>query len=133
MIYFLLAGGLGGILFVILDGLIHANPLAVRLMAAYKPIARPSVNIIAGIAIDLAYGFILAALFLVLKPAIPATNGLVKGLLFGAGVWFLRTVMSALSQWVTFAVPFPTIACLVVSGLCEMLALGIVFGLILAR
>ena len=40
--------------------------LLVRLYEVYKPIAKPSVNFIAGIAIDLAYGFILAGLFLLL-------------------------------------------------------------------
>jgi hypothetical protein len=33
-----------GILFAILDGVINANPLAQRLYAVYKPIARTSIN-----------------------------------------------------------------------------------------
>ena len=48
----------GGILFGILDGVINANSLAQRLYAVYKPIARTSINPLAGIAIDLVYGFI---------------------------------------------------------------------------
>ena len=55
-----------GFLFGILDGVINANRLAQRLYEAYKPIARSSVNAVAGILIDLAYGFVLAALFLLL-------------------------------------------------------------------
>ena len=64
---FVIASVVTGVVFAVLDGLIHANPLAQRLYAVYKPLARTSVNAPAGIAIDLAYGFLMAAVFLLLS------------------------------------------------------------------
>ena len=66
MVRYLMVSIGGGVLFGVLDGVIHANPLAQRLFECYKPLARESVKAGAGIAIDLAYGFLLAALFLLL-------------------------------------------------------------------
>ena len=99
----------GGFLFGILDGLINANPVAQRLNAVYKPIARESLNVIAGIVIDLAYGFILAAVFLTLYHSLPGGTGLEKGLSFALLVWFFRVVMSVASTWVMFIVPARTL------------------------
>lgn len=45
-----------GILFVILDGVINANPLAQRLYQVYRPIAKTSIHPLAGIVIDLFLG-----------------------------------------------------------------------------
>ncbi|MBN2353485.1 MAG: hypothetical protein JXD23_13010 [Spirochaetales bacterium] len=131
MVKYFITGIGGGVALAILDGLVNANPLAVRLLAVYKPIARQSVNFIAGTAVDLAYGLILAALFIFLKPAYPSPSGLVNGLLFGAGAWFLRTAMSAVSQWIMFRISFAAVAYLAVAGLAAMLAFGTLFGLIL--
>ena len=43
---------ISGILFAVLDGLINANPIASKLFEVYKPIAKTSVNLVAGIIID---------------------------------------------------------------------------------
>ena len=120
-----------GILFAILDGLINANPLAVRLFEWYKPIARESVNFVAGILIDLAYGFILAGTFLLLDEGLPGETGLVKGLSYAVLIWFFRVVMSALSQWMMFKVPAKSLIYSLLAGLGEMLVLGILYGLAL--
>ena len=133
MALYLLAGTLGGILFAVMDALINANPLAVRLLSAYKPIARPRVKIAAGIIIDLAYGLILAALFLFTSPLLTFAPVPLNGLLFGCGIWFLRVAMSALSNWMMFAVPFKAIAYQAISGLFEILLLGVLYSLILMR
>jgi hypothetical protein len=67
-----------GILFGFMDGLINANPYAIKLFESYKPITKTSVNFVAGIIIDLAYGFILAALFLLFYSSLPGESELVK-------------------------------------------------------
>ena len=121
----------GGILFGVLDGVINANPLAQRLYQVYGPIMKKSINPVAGIAIDLAYGFIMAAVFLLLYQSLPGQSGLVKGLSFGMIVWFFRVVMSAASTWVMFTVPANTILYNLVTGLGEMLVLGTLYGLTL--
>ena len=120
-----------GILFAILDGVINANPLAQRLYAVYKPIARTSINPLAGMAIDLAYGFVMAGVFLLLYNSLPGETGLLKGVSFAFLVWFFRVVMSAASQWVMFKVPMKALLYTLLAGLGEMLVLGILYGLVL--
>jgi hypothetical protein len=131
MLRYLLVSLGSGLLFGILDGLLNANPLAVRLLEVYKPIARPSVNVAAGVIIDLAYGFILAAVFLLLYPSLPGESGIVKGLSFAVLVWFLRVVMQAASTWVTWQVPPAALGYQLIAGLVEMLVLGSLYGLAL--
>lgn len=131
MTRYVLISIVSGILFGILDGLINANPLAQRLYEFFKPIAKTSVNPIAGIAIDLVYGFVLAGLFLVLYSSLPGESGIVKGISFSLMVWFFRVVMYVASQWMMFNVPVATLLYTIAAGLIEMLILGILYGLAL--
>jgi hypothetical protein len=132
MIRYLVVGLASGLLFGALDGVLHANPFAVRLMEAYKPIARVSVNMTAGILIDLVYGFALAGIFLLLYHCLPGKTGPVKGLSFAAGIWFLRVVMNAASTWMAWKIPLETIGYSLAAGLLEMAALGVLYGIALA-
>ena len=120
-----------GLLFGLLDGLINANPIAVKLYQVYKPIARTSVNALAGIAIDLAYGFIMAAIFLLLYESLPGQSGIVKGLSFAVLAWFFRGVMYAASTWMMFDLPITLVGYGLATGLAEMLVLGSLYGLTL--
>ncbi len=131
MIRYVVVSIVSGILFGVLDGLIHANPLAQRLYRVYQPIARPSIDPLAGILIDLVYGFVMAGVFLLLYTSLPGSTGLVKGLSFALLVWFFRVVMHVASQWMTFAVPGATLLYSLVAGLGEMLILGVLYGLTL--
>jgi hypothetical protein len=131
MIGYIVVSLVSGILFGILDGVINANPLARRLYAVYKPIARTAMNPLVGIAIDLLYGFAMAGAFLLLYTSLPGGSGLVKGVSFAVLAWFFRVVMSAASQWVMFNVPLRTALYAVVAGLGEMLILGALYGLTL--
>jgi len=121
-----------GILFGILDGFFNANPLARSLLDVYQPIARTSINVVAGVFIDLVYGFVLTGMFMHLSRALPGSSGLVKGLSFAGGLWFVRVVMGAASTWIMFDIPARTISYVVVTGLAEMLAIGILFGITLS-
>ena len=131
MTSYIIVSVISGILFGILDGLINANPIANKLYEVYKPIAKSSINFVAGIIIDLAYGFILAALFLLVYPSLPGEVGLVKGLCYALIVWFFRVVMSVASQWMMFQVPWKTLLYTLLAELGEMLILGILYGLAL--
>jgi hypothetical protein len=133
MITYIVVSIISGILFGVLDGLINANPLAQRLYSVYKPIARTSVNAVAGITIDLVYGFVMAAVFLLLYKSLPGETGFVKGVSFALLVWFFRVVMYTASQWVMFNVPGKTLLYTLAAGLGEMLIIGILYGLTLAR
>lgn len=131
MTSYIIVSVISGILFGILDGLINANPIASKLFQVYKPIAKTSVNFVAGMIIDLAYGFILAALFQLVYPSLPGKVGLVKGVSFALMVWFFRVVMSVASQWMMFQVPLKALLYTLLAGLGEMLILGILYGLAL--
>ena len=120
-----------GILFGVLDGLINANPMAQRLYDVYKPIAKISINPVAGIAIDLVYGFVMAGVFLFLYQSLPGEAGIVKGISFALVVWFFRVVMYVVTQWMMFNVPVATLLYTLIAGLGEMLILGILYGLVL--
>ncbi len=122
---------ISGILFGVMDGLINANPLAVRLNAVYQPIARKSINLPAGVLIDLLYGFVMAGVFLVLYSSLPGELEIVKGLSFALMVWFFRVVMSVASQWMMYITPARCLLYTTIAGLGEMLVLGVLYGLTL--
>lgn len=131
MVRYLVVSVLSGILFGAMDGVINANPLAQKLYEVFKPIARTSINPIAGIAMDLVYGFVMAGVFLLLYKSLPGEAGLVKGLSFAALAWFFRVAMSTASQWMMFKVPVETSLYSLAAGLVEMLVLGVLYGLTL--
>ena len=131
MIGYITVSLVSGFLFGILDGVINANPLAQSLYSVFKPIARTSINPLAGIVIDLVYGFVMAGVFLLLYKSLPGETGLVKGVSFAFLLWFFRVVMYAASQWVMFNVPLEALLYTIVTGLGEMLILGLLYGLTL--
>lgn len=128
---YIIVSFVSGILFAVLDGLINANPFAQKIHEVYKPIARTSVNVPAGVVIDLVYGFVMAGIFLLLYRSLPGEAGLVKGISFAFLVWFFRVVMSVASNWIMFKVPIRTLLYMLLTGLGEMLILGILCGLTL--
>jgi hypothetical protein len=128
---YILIGVISGILFGLLDGVINANPLAQRLYEVYRPIAKTSLNPLAGIVIDLVYGFVMAGVFLLLYNSLPGEIGLIKGISYAVMVWFFRVVMYVASQWVMYTVPVKTLLYSLVAGLGEMLILGVLYGLTL--
>lgn len=131
MLRYILVSLGSGLLFGVLDALINANPLAIKLFAVYKPIARSSVSPVAGLLIDIAYGFIMAAVFLLLYNSLPGSSGLLRGLSFALLTWFFRVVMQAASTWMMFDVPLQTIGYSLATGLFEMVLIGLLYGLVL--
>jgi hypothetical protein len=111
-----------------MDALINANRFGQELLIPFKPIARREVNFIAGILIDLFYGFALAGIFLLISPSLICESYLLRGLLYGLIIWFFRVLMSVLSQWMMFDIPIRTLLYLAITGLAEMLLLGLVYG-----
>lgn len=121
----------GGILFGIMDGLINANALAQKLYKTFDPVLRKTVNVPVGIVIDLIYGFVMAGIFLLLYQSLPGNSGWLKGITFGFIIFFFRVVMQVASQWMMFKVSSGLLIYILVSGLIEMLLLGLFFGLFL--
>ena len=128
MIRYIVVSLVGGILFGVMDGAINANPLAQKLYEVYRPIAKTPLNVVAGSVIDLAYGFILAAIFLLIYEGLPGHTGILKGFSYAILIWFFRGVMYAASTWIMYKVPIQTIVYGLIAGLLEMLVLGILFG-----
>jgi hypothetical protein len=131
MIRFIIAAISTGLLFGIMDGLIHANPYAVKLMECYKPIAKKTINVPAGIVIDLLYGFAITGIYVVIMHALPTELGVIRGLTYGLGMWFFRVLMNVLTNWMMFNIPGKTLIYMFITGLIEMLTLGILNGLII--
>jgi hypothetical protein len=126
-------GLVAGVAFLVLDGVLNANPLAQDLYAVYQPIARASVNALAGSAIDLTYGLILAAVFVVLRPSLPGATNLQKGISFGVMLWFLRVVMRVAGEWVMTVVSAQVHAYTLGAGLVQALVVGCIIALLLAE
>ena len=103
----------------------------VKLHEVYKHIAKTSINIPAGVVIDIAYGFIMAGIFLLLYKSLPGEVGLMKGISFACLAWFFRVVMSVASNWMMFKVPVRALLYTLFTGLGEMLILGIIYGVFL--
>jgi hypothetical protein len=70
----------------------------------------------------------MAWIFLLFYSSLPGSTNIFKGLAFGVIAWFFRVLMSVLSQWVMFEIPLATLLYMAISGLIEMLILGIVYG-----
>ena len=131
MTRYIIVSVISGVLFGVLDALVNANPVAQKLYDVYKPIAKTSINPIAGMVIDLVYGFVMAGVFLVLYQSLPGETGLVKGISFALIAWFFRVVMYVATQWMMFEVPAAALLYTLGAGLGEMLILGILYGLTL--
>jgi hypothetical protein len=131
MVKYILISIISGVLFGVMDGIINANPYARKLFEVYKPITKIKINAPIGMIIDLIYGFVMAGLFLVIYTGLPGETGLLKGLSFAGIAWFFRVVMSVASSFVMYNIPIKTLAYSLLSGLGEMLILGILFGLTL--
>ncbi len=128
MATYLLVGLASGVLFIVLDGLLNANPIAQRLNAPYRPIARDRLMLVPAIVIDLLLGLVMAAIFLYLYGSFPGSPVAGAAISFGLLAWFFRVLMNALSQWVMFNVPVKTHLYAVAAGLLEMLALGFFYA-----
>jgi len=131
MVRYIIVSIVSGFLFGALDGFINANPLAQRLYEVYKPIAKTSINVPVGIAIDLVYGFVMAGAFLLLYKSLPGESSIIKGLSLALFIWFFRVVMYTATQWMTLNIPVKALVYMLVTGLVEMLVIGILYGLTL--
>ena len=131
MTRYIIVSTVSGILFGFLDGMINGNPLALKLFQIYRPISKTTINIQAGIIIDIFYGFAIAGIFLLLYKSLPGSTGLLKGISYALIIWFFRVIMYAVTQWMTLKVPVTTLCYIVITGFIEMILLGILYGLTL--
>jgi len=131
MIDYLIVSLIAGGLFVFMDGIISSNPMAKQLFLVYQSIGKTNPSIMAGVTIDVIYGFIMAAIFMVLYPSLPGKNGFLKGISFGVLAWFFRVLMYVVSQFMIINIPVSTMLYILWTGLLEMMVLGVFYGLAL--
>ena len=129
MIRFIIISLISGFIFAVLDGLINANPLALKLMECYKPITKSSINVPAGLIIDIFYGFVMCGIFLLIYNSLPTESQVVKGIIYGLIIWFFRVLMSVFSTYMIQQVPAKTLLYILVTGLLEMVIIGLFYGL----
>ncbi|MFZ5941846.1 MAG: hypothetical protein ACOYXB_14850 [Bacteroidota bacterium] len=121
-----------GLFFGILDGMIYGNPFAKGMLEAYKPISRKSVHFPAGLLTDLLSGFVISYLFIIIMPVLPTGSGVIQGMLYGLILWYFRIFMGVASDWMRFTIPLKTHLYILLTGLIEMILLGITNGLLLS-
>jgi hypothetical protein len=129
MLRFIIISLLSGLIFAILDGAINANPFAQKLMEVYKPIAKTTINVPAGVAIDFLYGFVMCGIFLLIYNSLPTETPWVKGAVYGLIIWFFRVVMYVFTIYMTQQIPLNTLMYILFTGLIEMVIIGIFYGL----
>lgn len=131
MIRYCIVSLISGLVFGILDGIINANPLAAKLYEVYRPIARKNINIPAGVVVDILYGFVMAGCFMALSQSLPGQSHLLKSLSYAGILWFFRVVMYGLSHWMIFEISVKALLYTLSSGLLEMIAISLIYGLTL--
>lgn len=131
MTRYIIVSLVSGLAFGVLDGLINANPFAAKLHEVYRPIARPKINIPAGFVIDIFYGFVMTGCFILLAPSLPGQTHMLKGLSYALVLWFFRVFMYGLSHWMMYEISIGVLMYTILSGLIEMIALGLFYGLTL--
>jgi hypothetical protein len=105
--------------------------VATRLLDEFSPIAKSTINIPAGVLVDFIFGFGISAIFLLIRDSVPGKSRIMKGINFGLGLWFLRVLMGVATYCVMFDISLPTLGYIGLTGLAEMVMLGIINALII--
>ncbi|MFP4024168.1 MAG: hypothetical protein ACLFVR_06540 [Thiohalospira sp.] len=112
-----------GFIFALLEFILHANPLVKNLSGIYEPVSRGWDIIIASFIIDIIYGTVLSLFYLILYKSLPG-QGMMKGIIYGILLWFLRITILTLTQWMVYPVSAGTIIYMIFAGLPEMIIIG---------
>jgi hypothetical protein len=128
----LIAGAVASVLFLVLDmalgmagGLVGAKLFG---LANQQP-SGIETKMKFGLVFELINGFMLAAIYAVIHSSLPG-RGWVKGISYGFIVWGLRVVMWAFSTYMMTDMAPISIAITVVTGLIEVLILGVAIAAI---
>lgn len=121
-----------GIAFGILDWIVYANPMVKNLKNIYEPVSRGLIHVTANFFIDIIYGIILCVFYLLLYNSLPG-YGIVKGLIYGILMWFLRIAILTFTQWMVYTTSIGAIIYMVFAGLIEMIIIGVLIGLLIRK
>jgi hypothetical protein len=127
------AGIVASVLFLVLDAALGTAGGFIGAEAFDLPVEQPpgiEAKMKFGLIFELINGFMLAVIYAVIHhPSLPG-RGWKKGISYGFLVWGLRVVMGAFSTYMMTDMPPILIAITVVTGLIEVLILGIVIAAI---
>ena len=127
---FLVAGIVASILFLVLDAIFGMLGGLIGMQLFGLPLEQPSeVKMMIGPIFELINGFMLALIYAIIHPDLPG-QGWKKGVSYGLIVWGLRVVMWAFSNYMMTDMPPVLIVITVVTGLIEVLILGVVIAAI---
>jgi hypothetical protein len=127
---FLVAGIVASILFLVLNAIFGMLGGLIGMQLFGLPLEQPSeVKMMIGPIFELINGFMLALIYAIIHPDLPG-QGWKKGVSYGLIVWGLRVVMWAFSNYMMTDMPPVLIVITVVTGLIEVLILGVVIAAI---
>jgi len=128
----IVAGIAASVLFLVLDAALGTAGGFIGAEAFDLPFEQPpgiEAKMKFGLIFELINGFMLAVIYAVIHPSLPG-RGWKKGISYGLLVWGLRVVMGAFSTYMMTDMSPTLIAITVVTGLIEVLILGIVIAAI---
>jgi hypothetical protein len=126
------AGIVASVLFLVLDMVLGTAGGFIGAEVFGVPVEQPpgfEAKVKFGLIFELTNGFMLAVIYAVLHPSLPG-RGWKKGISYGFLVWGLRVVMGAFSTYMMTDMSPILIAITVVTGLIEVLILGIAIAVI---
>jgi len=127
-----LAGVVAAVLFLVLDMVFGVTGGWIVAQISGRPIRQPAgieAKMALGLVFELINGFLLVAIYAVIHPCLPG-RGWAKGISYGLLVWALRVVMWAFSTYMMTDMSPLLIVVTVVTGLIEVLVLGVVIATI---
>jgi hypothetical protein len=128
----LVAGIVASVLFLVLDMALGTAGGLLGAQVFGLPVEQPpgfEAKIKFGVIFELINGFMLAVIYAVIHPSLPG-QGWKKGISYGLIVWGLRVVMGAFSTYMMTDMAPVSIVINVITGLIEVMILGIVIAVI---
>jgi hypothetical protein len=128
----ILAGIVASVLFLVLDAILGMAGGFIGAQVFGLPFEQPpgiESKMMISPVFELINGFMLAAIYAIIHPSLPG-QGWKKGISYGLIVWGLRVVMWAFSTYMMTDMLPIMIVITVVTGLIEVLILGVVIALI---
>ena len=132
---FIFAGVAASVLFLVLDALLGTAGGYIGAQFFGVPSEQPpgiEAKIALGLVFELVNGFMLTLIYAIIQPGLPG-RGWRKGISYGLIVWGLRVVMWAFSTYMMTSMPPILILITVVTGLVEVLILGVIIAAIYAE
>jgi hypothetical protein len=127
---FIMAGAVASVLFLMLDAAFGVvGGLIGDQCFGLSPAQPDEAKMMFGLVFELINGFMLAVFYTVIHPSLPG-RGWKKGISYGLIVWGLRVVMWAFSTYMMTDMSPVLITITVITGLIEVLILGIVIAAI---